>query len=143
MEGRYNLTEFGGEAGEFGSGSLCLAHAFGGRGDGARDRVEVGGDRGGAVRGLGDAASDFGGGGGLLFDGRRDDGLVVVDFPDDRGDAGDGFDGWIEEGRLWGVYPGQDATIVGSTNLAPDRIKSIELQAVADGSVLLRAQPNV
>jgi hypothetical protein len=42
----------------------------------------------------------------------------------------------------WGVYPGQDATIVGSTNLAPDRIKSIELQAVADGSVLLRAQPH-
>ena len=21
--------------------------------------------------------------------------------------AGDGFDGWIEEGRLWGVYPGE------------------------------------
>ena len=21
--------------------------------------------------------------------------------------TGDGFDGWIEEGRLWGVYPGE------------------------------------
>jgi Putative zinc-finger len=42
----------------------------------------------------------------------------------------------------WAVHPGEEAKVVGSTDLSPDRIKSIELQAVADGSVLLRAQPN-
>jgi Putative zinc-finger len=41
----------------------------------------------------------------------------------------------------WAVLPGQDAKVVGSTDLAAGRIASIELRAVADDSVLLRAQP--
>jgi hypothetical protein len=43
----------------------------------------------------------------------------------------------------WAVLPGQDVTVDGSTNLAPDQIGTIELRAVADDAVLLRAQPRV
>ena len=43
----------------------------------------------------------------------------------------------------WAVLPGQDVTVDGSTNLAADQIGSIELRAVADDVVLLRAQPHV
>lgn len=41
----------------------------------------------------------------------------------------------------WAVLPGQDAKVVGSTNLATSGIATIELRAVADDSVLLRARP--
>lgn len=43
----------------------------------------------------------------------------------------------------WAVLPGQDVTVVGSTNLAASRIATIELRAVANDAVLLRAQPRV
>ena len=43
----------------------------------------------------------------------------------------------------WAVLPGQDVTVDGSTNLAADQIGTIELRAVADNEVLLRAQPRV
>jgi hypothetical protein len=43
----------------------------------------------------------------------------------------------------WAVLPGQDVVVDGSTNLSADQIGSIELRAVADGAVLLRAQPRV
>jgi hypothetical protein len=43
----------------------------------------------------------------------------------------------------WAVLPGQDAKVVGSTNLAASGIATIELQAVADDAVLLRARPAV
>jgi hypothetical protein len=43
----------------------------------------------------------------------------------------------------WAVLPGQDVTVDGSTNLAPGQIDTIELRAVADVAVLLRAQPRV
>lgn len=39
----------------------------------------------------------------------------------------------------WSVLPGEDATVVGSTDLSPDAIARIELVAVADDAVLLRA----
>jgi hypothetical protein len=42
----------------------------------------------------------------------------------------------------WAVLPGQDVTVTGSTNLATDRIATIELRAVQDGAVLLRATPS-
>jgi hypothetical protein len=41
----------------------------------------------------------------------------------------------------WAVLPGQDAKVVGSTNLPASGIATIELRSVADDSVLLRAQP--
>jgi Putative zinc-finger len=42
----------------------------------------------------------------------------------------------------WSVAPGEEAKVVGSTNLPADRIATVELQAVADDSVLLRGQPD-
>lgn len=39
----------------------------------------------------------------------------------------------------WSVLPGEDATVVGSTDLTPDQIATIELRAVADDAVLLEA----
>jgi len=41
----------------------------------------------------------------------------------------------------WAVLPGQDAKVVGSTNLVAGGIARFELRAVADDSVLLRAGP--
>jgi hypothetical protein len=41
----------------------------------------------------------------------------------------------------WAVLPGEDATVVGSTDLATERIAKIELRAVADDAVLLEADP--
>jgi Putative zinc-finger len=43
----------------------------------------------------------------------------------------------------WAVLPGQDATVVGSTDLPASGIATIELQAVANDAVLLRARPAV
>jgi anti-sigma factor RsiW len=43
----------------------------------------------------------------------------------------------------WSVLPGDDAKVVGSTDLPTSRIAAIELRAVADGAVLLRARPSV
>ena len=40
----------------------------------------------------------------------------------------------------WSVLPGEDATVVGSTDLRPDQIATIEMRAVADDAVLLEAQ---
>jgi hypothetical protein len=40
----------------------------------------------------------------------------------------------------WSVLPGEDATVVGSTDLTPDQIATIELRAVADDTVLLEAE---
>ena len=40
----------------------------------------------------------------------------------------------------WSVLPGEDATVVGSTDLTPDQIATIELRAGND-TVLLRAGP--
>jgi anti-sigma factor RsiW len=42
----------------------------------------------------------------------------------------------------WSVLPGDDAKVVGSTDLPTSRIAAIELRAVADGAVLLRARPS-
>lgn len=42
----------------------------------------------------------------------------------------------------WSVLPGDDAKVVGSTNLPTSGIAAIELRAVADDAVLLRARPN-
>ena len=42
----------------------------------------------------------------------------------------------------WSVLPGEDAKVVGSTNLPTSGIAAIELRAVADDAVLLRARPN-
>ena len=39
----------------------------------------------------------------------------------------------------WGVLPGQDATLDGSTDLAPDQIDRLQLESL-DGTVLLEAQ---
>lgn len=41
----------------------------------------------------------------------------------------------------WALDPGEDARVTGSTNLATGEIASVELRAVADGAVLLRAPP--
>jgi anti-sigma factor RsiW len=41
----------------------------------------------------------------------------------------------------WAVLPGQDVKVVGSTDLAPAKIATIELRAVADDALLLQAQP--
>ena len=41
----------------------------------------------------------------------------------------------------WSVLPGDDATVVGSTDLATAGIARIELRAVADDAVLLEATP--
>jgi hypothetical protein len=41
----------------------------------------------------------------------------------------------------WALVPGEDATVVGSTDLATDRIARIELQESADKTVLLEADP--
>jgi hypothetical protein len=41
----------------------------------------------------------------------------------------------------WAVLPGEDATVVGSTDLATELIERIELRAVADDAVLLEADP--
>ena len=41
----------------------------------------------------------------------------------------------------WAVLPGEDATVVGSTDLATELIAKIELRAVADDAVLLEADP--
>jgi hypothetical protein len=49
--------------------------------------------------------------------------------------------GAVQTLAQWEVLPGQDAKVVGSTNLAASRIATIELRSVADDSVLLRAQP--
>jgi Putative zinc-finger len=43
----------------------------------------------------------------------------------------------------WAVLPGQDAKVMGSTNLPASGIATIELRAVIDDSVLLRARPHV
>ena len=43
----------------------------------------------------------------------------------------------------WAVLPGQDVKVAGSTNLAASGIASIELRAVADDLLLLRARPLV
>jgi anti-sigma factor RsiW len=43
----------------------------------------------------------------------------------------------------WAVLPGQDAKVVGSTNLDLSGIATIELQAVANDAVLLRARPAI
>jgi anti-sigma factor RsiW len=43
----------------------------------------------------------------------------------------------------WSVLPGEDAKVVGATDLPASGIATIELQAVADDSVLLRARPAV
>ena len=40
----------------------------------------------------------------------------------------------------WSVLPGEDATVVGSTDLRPDQIATIEMRAVADDAVLLEAE---
>jgi hypothetical protein len=42
----------------------------------------------------------------------------------------------------WAVLPGDDAKVVGSTDLPTSQIATIELRAVADGAVLLRARPS-
>ena len=39
----------------------------------------------------------------------------------------------------WAVHPGEDATVVGSTDLRPDQIASIEMRSVPDDAVLLEA----
>jgi hypothetical protein len=49
--------------------------------------------------------------------------------------------GEVQTLAQWAVLPGEDAKVVGSTDLATSRIATIELRAVADGSVLLRARP--
>jgi hypothetical protein len=41
----------------------------------------------------------------------------------------------------WAVLPGEDAKVVGSTDLATSGIAAIELQAVADDAVLLQSKP--
>jgi hypothetical protein len=41
----------------------------------------------------------------------------------------------------WAVLPGEDAKVVGSTDLAASGIATIELRAVADDAVLLQAKP--
>jgi anti-sigma-K factor RskA len=41
----------------------------------------------------------------------------------------------------WAVIPGEDARVVGSTDLATDLIARFELRAVADNAVLLEAEP--
>ena len=41
----------------------------------------------------------------------------------------------------WAVLPGEDAKVVGSTDLATSSIAAIELQAVADSAVLLQSKP--
>lgn len=41
----------------------------------------------------------------------------------------------------WAVVPGEDAKVVGSTDLAAGGIAAIELQAVADDAVLLQSKP--
>ena len=43
----------------------------------------------------------------------------------------------------WSVLPGEDAKVVGATDLPASGIATIELQAVADDAVLLRARPAV
>jgi hypothetical protein len=43
----------------------------------------------------------------------------------------------------WALDPGQDAQVAGSTDLAADEIASLELRAVADDAVLMRATPVV
>jgi hypothetical protein len=43
----------------------------------------------------------------------------------------------------WAVFPGQDATVTGSTDLAPRDIAEIELTSAATEQVLLRADPVV
>jgi anti-sigma factor RsiW len=43
----------------------------------------------------------------------------------------------------WSVLPGEDAKVVGATDLPAAGIATIELQAVADNAVLLRARPAV
>jgi hypothetical protein len=40
----------------------------------------------------------------------------------------------------WSVLPGEDATVVGSTDLTPDQIATIELRT-ADDAVLLETSP--
>ena len=40
----------------------------------------------------------------------------------------------------WSVLPGEDATVMGSTDLTADEIARIELRAVADDAVLLEAE---
>jgi hypothetical protein len=42
----------------------------------------------------------------------------------------------------WAVMPGQDVTVVGSTDLATTGIATFELRAVPDDTVLLRARPS-
>jgi hypothetical protein len=41
----------------------------------------------------------------------------------------------------WAVLPGEDAKVVGSTDLPTIDIAAIELRAVADDAVLLRTEP--
>jgi len=41
----------------------------------------------------------------------------------------------------WAVLPGEDAKVVGSTDLVTSGIAAIELQAVADDAVLLQSRP--
>ena len=41
----------------------------------------------------------------------------------------------------WAVLPGEDAKVVGSTDLVTSGITAIELQAVADNAVLLQSKP--
>ena len=41
----------------------------------------------------------------------------------------------------WAVLPGEDAKVVGSTDLPASGIAAIELQAVADDAVLLQSKP--
>jgi hypothetical protein len=41
----------------------------------------------------------------------------------------------------WAVVPGEDAKVTGSTDLAASGIAAIELQAVADDTVLLQSKP--
>jgi hypothetical protein len=41
----------------------------------------------------------------------------------------------------WAVLPGEDAKVVGSTDLPTSSIAAIELQAVADDAVLLQSKP--
>jgi anti-sigma factor RsiW len=43
----------------------------------------------------------------------------------------------------WSVLPGEDAKVVGATDLPASGIATIELQAVANDAVLLRARPAV
>lgn len=41
----------------------------------------------------------------------------------------------------WAVLPGEDAKVVGSTDLTTRGIATIELRTLADDAVLLRAKP--